>query len=206
MAIVSEQPRSLLTATTHTIKKGWTALDRGILSIPTPPSSQTSEAKRTSIQRKRKPPAATNSDGQSRLQEFGFLEKPIEQKPALEVEWSDEEELVFPIIDAKDQGARGDGDVKAVEEKMGPVPEPPWHPSLRPAGIREMQRRQREDARLEREVAEEMDDPPPFPCGSRSDTDTPSSLTTDPLSVSTSTKEWWDNLGQRRSSEFASSA
>jgi len=117
-------------------------------------------------------------------------------------------------LEEEDENAIKEPSRSAMEDKaLHSIPEAPYHPSLRPAGIRELQRRQWADEAAKDHQDKELrieEDSPPFSVHPRtSGTDTPSSLTTDAEGVgkglpeiSHSAQEWWDGIAQRRSSEF----
>jgi hypothetical protein len=95
------------------------------------------------------------------LAAFGFFGRKLGEscRPVFVKEWEDEEELDLPP-DAEDkleacgrrdarpsaENGRSEGDATGAAPlgNLRKVPEAPYHPSLRPAGIRELRRRERE--------------------------------------------------------------
>lgn len=192
---------------------GWRALDRGILSAPPPPAPPSSQ--NTSAKRMRPSTSSRRSEGegQTKLAAFGFFGETKRPKEAdFGKDWEEDEDLEFEPDDPLGTEELPRQSAAVVEKAgLGSSPNAPYHPSLRPAGIREMQRREREAPPTAGLIvdAEERKDSPPFPVPRRSSTDESSSLSTDaegiggPMGDMTeSVREWWDTIGQRRSSEF----
>ncbi|KAK8864590.1 hypothetical protein IAR55_001840 [Kwoniella newhampshirensis] len=122
----------------------WEHLNRGILSQHTPiaarpctiPTSQKMKGKGN----KRKPSSAGGSDvgNQTKLAAFGFFGdkgKGRGKQVGFEREWKDEEDHHF------DEDGPVEGRKSVNVDGLGQVPEPPLHPDLQPAGIRELRRR-----------------------------------------------------------------
>lgn len=168
------------------------------------PNNATPRAKRASP-----PPSSTAT--QSRLAAFGFFaDRPRPAKPVrgFDEDWDDEEDLAFEFDEDEPsvEDQHGDGEREQVT-MLGPVPEPPPHPSLRPAGLRELERRRRQAAAVNGPPSSSSS-PAPYPPSSSSQpggqaTGEPSSLTTSSEEVG-SAAVWWAGLGDRRSSEFGS--
>lgn len=167
-----------------------------------------------------------SGEKQPKLASFGFFsDKPPKPVRGFEQDWDQEEDLALEDEDEDEEGQRQMGvgrPVRQGEEKMGGVPEAPPHPDLRPAGLRELRRRQEEQERLLAESRSsrggarrdedgdgEMEEPL-FPEASTSSqpgisTDDQSSLTTDDdLGMNGSVVAWYEGLEDRRSSEFGS--
>ncbi|KAL7421939.1 hypothetical protein Q5752_003711 [Cryptotrichosporon argae] len=90
--------------------------------------------------------------GQRQLEAFGYAKKPERKVPAFDGDFEDEDdldELVFVNVDADDehtdvlQPSESDGQAEQ-PRRLGRVPSPPPHPSLRPMGVREAARREAE--------------------------------------------------------------
>jgi len=134
-----------------------------------------------------------------------------------------EDDLPFdddPAPDAEEWDGRGQ---KSEDGRLQAVPLPPPHPSLRPAGLRELKRleatRSTRPLVLNNDNEHEHDNEPEElfpdiqPSSSSSHTPTrhggsstsASSVTTESeLGMNSSAVAWWDGLEDRRSSEFGS--
>ena len=142
-------------------RSGWRALEEGILSIPIPaaPSPPISIPRANSKRKTRKSEgdtgtAATPAGARQELAAFGFF--PREDKGpkvfrGFDRDWQDEEDLDMEDDEAAIHGEDGEQDVGVFAtrqvEGLGRVPDPPFHPALRPAGIREFNRQQQQDDR-----------------------------------------------------------
>ncbi|ORY32925.1 hypothetical protein BCR39DRAFT_522397 [Naematelia encephala] len=194
---------------------GWKALEHGILSV-LPPSQNIASPSRKRLRMSQG--SQVKSQGQqSKLAAFGFfedkngkrkcIEKPL---PGFEKAWSDEEEMEVDFEMSSDPAQQADTDAKmscnlpqadiemssdspkadldTTKVRLGPVPEAPYHPSLRPAGIRELKRR---------EASKPSVRPP--------STDPSSSSLTENLGseavLGSSDREWWDHVGNRGTSD-----
>nr|XP_031863453.1 uncharacterized protein CI109_001329 [Kwoniella shandongensis]KAA5530525.1 hypothetical protein CI109_001329 [Kwoniella shandongensis] len=124
----------------------WDHLNRGILSQHTPTAARsavaTSSQKGTASGKKRKATSSGRSStgSQTKLAAFGFFGdkgKGKAREAEFGREWDEEEDHDFdedePVEKKQDRGDLG--------QALARVPEPPLHPDLRPAGIREMKRR-----------------------------------------------------------------
>ncbi|WWC89129.1 uncharacterized protein L201_004047 [Kwoniella dendrophila CBS 6074] len=240
-------------------KSKWDHLQRGILSTHTPTSSTSSGAVKGKEGRhtpptsqkgsKRKARSSSDQNEQSKLASFGFFnDKPNKKlKRDFENKWEDEDDLQIPEDEDGDRDERNCILSNRITQdnqgnkKLGKVPNAPYHPSLRPAGIRELERRTRLDDKsvseegmkksnfktpplnrkslalpkingdnaAEEVEVEEEESPSLFDNNNNynSKNDSHSSSSQSDLSSSTfqtpgSTKEWWDKLGDRRTSEF----
>lgn len=178
--------------------------------------------------KKRKIPSATTGT-QSKLAAFGFFgEKSKKPIKGFEEDWEMEDDLPFDDDLAPDaDDVHQEWDERRQCEKDGrlqAVPLPPPHPSLRPAGIRELKRPEatrsarplvlNHDNLYEHENDNELEAlfPDVQPSSSSSHTPTrhggsssASSVTTESeLGMNSSAVAWWDELEDRRSSEFGS--
>ncbi|WVW84135.1 hypothetical protein I302_106164 [Kwoniella bestiolae CBS 10118] len=214
-------------------KAKWDHLQRGILAttpVPnananasTPSQVRKSTPKDSQKNKKRKSNSTTDRNEQSKLASFGFFNDKSNRKLNREFEkrWEDEEDLDLDIPDDEvdssphdQEGKAKRGDNESKGKKLGKVPEAPYHPSLRPAGIREMERRER--ARIEpqspstpkrKDILSSPDrgderEAPLFDVHHSSSL-TGSSLTSSSMGKTPgSTRDWWDGLGKRRGSEF----
>lgn len=210
----------------------WKGLASGILSVPigdtstpkvpTPPKASGSKKRKSDSQ----------SPGQTKLAAFGFFPEPpiLQSRPshvAFAKDWDAEEDLDL----AEDQDApllssspsiRG---ATVTRKSLGKVPEAPHHPGLRPAGVVELRRRQNRSKPSTpssplTDVPRSSPTPAPFPLdkkatltghtSSSSGQDDTSSLTSeDPLfpenrDEADRAREWFEGIGNRRSSEFGS--
>ena len=174
----------------------------------------------SSSSKKRK---ASTSGTQSKLAAFGFFgEKSKKPIKGFEEDWEMEDDLHFdndPAPDAEECDGRGQ---KSEDGRLQAVPLPPPHPSLRPAGLRELKRleatRSTRPSVSNNDNEHEYDNEPeelfPEVQHSSSSTHTPtrhggssstSSVTTESeLGMNSSAVAWWDGLEDRRSSEFDS--
>jgi len=196
----------------------WRALDNGILSaLPLqttqPAQAVTSEAVPYTRTRKRISGNTPEADPheQTKLVEFGFFGE--RKRPVLadfERDWEEKEDLRIEqdehIYAALDIPAKR-SDSTEQSKVLGPVPEAPYHPMLRSAGIREMRRRELAKARLASQLEKEKAD------GSdktrwTSSVEMSSSFSTDAeglnegVGMRESARQWWEEINQRRSSEF----
>jgi len=182
----------------------------------------------SSSSKKRKTSSATTGT-QSKLAAFGFFgEKSKKPIKGFEEDWEKEDDLPFDddlALDAGDHmqewNERRQGNL---DEGLQPVPLPPPHPSLRPAGLRELKRLEatrstrplvlNHNDEHEHENDNELEAlfPDVQPSSSSSHTPTrhggcssASSVTTESeLDMNSSAVAWWDELEDRRSSEFGS--
>jgi len=176
----------------------------------------------SSSYKKRKTPSAPTAT-QSKLAAFGFFgEKSKKPIKGFEEDWEMEDDLPFdddPAPDAEERDGRGQ---KSEDGRLQAVPLPPPHPSLRPAGLRELKRleatRSTRPLVLNNDNEHEHDNEPEElfpdiqPSSSSSHTPTrhggsssTSSVTTESeLGMNSSAVAWWDGLEDRRSSEFDS--
>ena len=207
-------------------EKGWRALERGILSSAPHPAAplttQPVESARSASKRRKISTARGGS--QPKLAAFGFFgDRPRKTRPMeFERDWEAEEDLEFGLDEdvESSHGADRSSDPRADQSKslmrpLRPVPDAPYHPSLRPAGVRELARREAALA-AENSVhpgAEDQDEEELFPrTMPRSSSTDPSSLTTDEGGGGDDHKgdegarAWWDRIAQRRSSEFGSAS
>ncbi len=97
--------------------------------------------------RKRKRKDVRDSQSQSQLAAFGFFprqKKKNAKRPDFERDWDDEVDLQFDAEEAKDDLLpEGRASQRALDgnSALASVPEAPAHPSLRAAGIRELEKR-----------------------------------------------------------------
>lgn len=235
----SELPQPPRHTAVRRTRSAWPTFDFGDLPSKSPSGSSTPTPTFISASTsKRKSPAMQghpSAEKQTKLAAFGFFgDKPSRVTRDFERDWDEEEDLAIDVeegivlepLGGRVQSLQGPGE-KA--KKLGSVPEAPYHPSLRPAGIREMQRRERE--REDGEKRERSPEPgdqgetrkagggdsdsdlPVFPASSSpmlhvssTDAEDPeqSSPTSESDEMNASTKEWWEGLRDRRSSEFGS--
>jgi hypothetical protein len=175
---------------------------------------------------------------QSKLAAFGFFgDKRMKPVRGFDQEWEQEDDMPFE----QEQEQEGDGAQKmgAKDSKarrnchLQKVPPPPPHPELRPAGLRELKKRQARDRDREpndehdheQPLFPDIDDgrgdlnnalPPSSSPGASASTDDQhqsSSFTTSTedelgqgksMDMNSSAVAWWDGLEDRRSSEFGS--
>ncbi|WVR06872.1 hypothetical protein IAU60_003908 [Kwoniella sp. DSM 27419] len=216
----------------------WDALSRGILA-PTPKRESVPAGSvlspSSAPERKRKSPASVIGQAeQSKLASFGFFGDRSRRRKSsrdLEKEWEEEENHHFEEDELPRRSVLTGTQAitaEATPRKLGKVPAAPYHPSLRPAGVRELERRAknaagrddyrrseskegqqsltrgRKDAAYERgDLMDERDDAegPLFPASS-STGPTSSSQSGSGARTPGSTKDWWEGLEQRRGSEF----
>jgi len=195
----------------------------------TPTQAARSRADRSpsSSSKKRKVQAVTTGT-QSKLAAFGFFgEKSKKPIKGFEEDWEMEDDLPFDddlAPDANDDNQEWDARrQEETDRRLQAVPLPPPHPSLRPAGLRELKRLEatRSTRPLvlnhdnEHEYDTEIEElfPEVQPSSSSSHTPTrhggsstsASSVTTESeLGMNSSAVAWWDGLEDRRSSEFGS--
>ncbi|WWC61986.1 uncharacterized protein I303_104573 [Kwoniella dejecticola CBS 10117] len=213
------------------IKGKWDHLQRGILATPASTSTSTSPANlgtrtpgsKPSSQRKGKGRSRATDEGeQVKLAAYGFFNDraPKRLKRDFENRWEDEADIDVPedkYSEREQAAASENGREKEKQgKKMGKVPEAPYHPSLRPAGIRELERRRKEQVEgMKRKAlipSSDDDEPPLFGIDTEGNhyqnhnqslsTSNTSSSQTSSSKTPGSTKDWWDNLCQRRASEF----
>jgi hypothetical protein len=164
---------------------------------------------------------------QSKLASFGFFgEKSKKPIRGFEEDWEMEDDLPFdddPAPDADGNMQEWDERRKSEDRKLQAVPLPPPHPSLRPAGLRELKRLEatrstrplvlNDDNELELDNEPEELFPEVQPSSSSShtparhggsSTSTSSVTTESELDMNSSAVAWWDGLEDRRSSEFGS--
>ena len=191
-------------------------------------SDDGSPNKRSAKKRKSSPLTAKLGTGtQSKLAAFGFFgEKPKKEVRGFEEDWEMEDDLPFEVdMEDRPHMDRKHGD----ERGFKAVPPPPPHPALRPAGLKELKRREEALAasrpRFERlnyndnENDENDNDieqlfpdvqlsssQTPAHVGSSTSASASSSFTTDDelTGMGASAAAWWDGLEDRRSSEFGS--
>jgi hypothetical protein len=214
-------PKPAVVRQSRSSGSGWPAFG---FDETTPTQAARSRADRSpsSSAKKRKIPSAT-SGTQSKLAAFGFfgekLKKPIK---GFEEDWEMEDDLPFdddPAPEADEWDERGQ---KSEDRRLQAVPLPLPHPSLRPAGLRELKRleatRSTRPLVLNHDNEHEHDNEPeelfPEVQPSSSSSHTPtrhggsssaSSVTTESeLGMNSSAVAWWDGLEDRRSSEFGS--
>jgi hypothetical protein len=242
----------------------WRALESGILSVPVnqaTPASSTSESQR----KKRKSEAPQDGGAQTKLAAFGFFATPTQGRVTrsaaknFEKEWEEEENLDFDQVgeygedvqDIKEESAAGGSKIGPLSgrkhttprtrtnQRLGKVPDAPYHPSLRPAGIAELKKREKAQAspssssrttdnsarhspstraspNAKVAYPAEMEDAS-VPRLRRQDKPQPSSSDLTSLSSSSegelfpgfsgkggTAEEWFERIGDRRSSEFGS--
>ncbi|WWD03376.1 hypothetical protein V865_001428 [Kwoniella europaea PYCC6329] len=200
----------------------WDHLHRGILAAGT---SQTPNASQKQNKKRKSRSTTDEKEQQSKLASFGFFnDRPKKRMNRdFEKKWEDEEDLDIDIpeddqvIEAAQEEEKGEG------KKLDKVPLPPLHPSLRPAGIKELRRRQRETSRSKSRdppdqgitpnrknttttaaaaITLSSPEPPLFDVRTSSLTSGTGSSQTSWSKTPGSTREWWDKLGNRRTSEF----
>jgi hypothetical protein len=96
--------------------------------------------------------------------------------------------------------------IKGKKKGLGRVPDPPYHPSLRPAGIRELQRREAaaaEQAQAARKAASTRPARGSSPVIATSSDDVSSSLHSDDIgpAMEEDTRGWWDGIEGRKSGD-----
>jgi hypothetical protein len=190
---------------------------------PTQAARSRADKSPSSSSKKRKTTSATTGT-QSKLAAFGFFgEKAKKPIRGFEEDWEMEDDLPFDddlAPDAEESEERGQ---RNEDTRLQAVPLPPPHPSLRPAGLRELKRleatRSTRPLVLNNDNEHEHDNEPeelfPEVQPSSSSSHTPtrhggsstsaSSVTTESeLGMNSSAVAWWDGLEDRRSSEFGS--
>jgi hypothetical protein len=179
--------------------------------------------------RKSSPTTAKPAGTQSKLAAFGFFgEKPKKAIRGFEEDWEMEDDLPFEMDLDHDHEPESRQEDDRRESGMRAVPPPPPHPALRPAGLKELKKRE-EALAASRPRFERLDDKDDdndndndieqlFPDVQASSSQTPahvgsstsasasSSFTTDDelTGIGSSAAAWWDGLEDRRSSEFGS--
>lgn len=142
----------------------------------------------------------------------GSLQETFEKK------WDDEADLEFEaepdpspsVSERRTSQRKGKG-----TSQMAHVPDAPYHPDLRPAGIAELQKRERRKKELEEECGREEKDedeanlPPLSRSGGEISSDPLTDLSSsDPLfpedSGAQGAQAWFERIDDRRSSEFGS--
>jgi hypothetical protein len=190
---------------------------------PTQAARSRADKSPSSSSKKRKT-TSTTTGTQSKLAAFGFFgEKSKKPIKGFEEDWEMEDDLTFDddlAPDAEESEERGQ---RNEDTRLQAVPLPPPHPSLRPAGLRELKRleatRSTRPLVLNHDNEHEHDNEPeelfPEVQPSSSSSHTPtrhggsstsaSSVTTESeLGMNSSAVAWWDGLEDRRSSEFGS--
>ena len=199
----------------------WSNLQNGILSVPIPaPNTKSTDKDRTAKRKKTTTKSQVERGSQqSRLVAFGFFpdqrrESKAENGP-FEGRLEDETDLEFGQPEQARENAIDEHDDKADDGDgkmggLGCIPQAPYHPDLRPAGIAELKRRERQDESIHRGIAgskaengSEAEAQPPLSTPSVS-SDSNSSLSAAYPNVGQSAEEWLLGLGERRSSEFGS--
>jgi hypothetical protein len=168
------------------------------------------------------------SGTQSKLAAFGFFgEKPKRAVRGFEDDWEQEDDLAFdhehdnevnmgsPVQEEEEERRKQFGGLQA-------VPLPPPHPELRPAGLRELKRLEAfrstrpsfhtndHEPEPDNEIEELFPEIQPSSSspgrhgGSSTSASTSSVTTEDELNMNSSAVAWWDELEDRRSSEFGS--
>jgi len=227
----STTPRPLR-ATPHAKRAAerWGKLHEGILSVPVdhtptrldPPSSSTRAKKRKS---------GGADESQLKLAAFGYFPSGRSSRSRTEPSrnfdkaWSDEEDLKLELEeadgDAPDRHPSPDG--SGSSKRLRHVPDAPYHPGLRPAGVAELERRRESQPRSTSRSSAPTHDPLIADDGGNtankngSDAAAPSSSSMELSSSSQSEelfpgfsgrdddpREWLDQIGHRRSSEFLS--
>lgn len=127
--------------------RGWPSTDFGLHQSssppPPPPPADTSPTGSGSItpRVKRKARESPSGEKQSKLASFGFFsDNPPKAVRGFDQEWDQEEDFELEV-DEHEEEATGRPRL-ADGSRMGRVPEPPPHPDLRAAGLRELKRRQ----------------------------------------------------------------
>ncbi|WWC94606.1 hypothetical protein V866_001453 [Kwoniella sp. B9012] len=200
----------------------WDHLHHGILAAST---SQTPNASQKQNKKRKSRSTTDEKEQQSKLASFGFFnDKPNKRmNREFEKKWKDEEDLDIDIPEDDQVIEAGQEEGKGKGKKLDKVPLPPLHPSLRPAGIKELQRRQRENSKSEfrglpdsgvtpnrknttttaaTAITLSSPEPPLFDVRTSSLTSGTGSSQTSWSKTPGSTREWWDKLGNRRTSEF----
>jgi len=193
---------------------------------PTGPRKMDITPSATASGSKRKSAVGAGSGSQAKLAAFGFFgDKRAKKVRGFDEAWDQEDDIPFEFDydhGAEDTSGRGE-----VTTRLGPdeshlqrVPLPPPHPDLRPAGLRELRKRERERDHLDVEDEQPLfpdndndndnDLNPPLssssPGASTTDDQSSSFTTTTDGGVGSSAAAWWDGLEDRRSSEFGSLA
>lgn len=211
---------------------GWPAFGFDEITPTQAPRSRNEESP-SSSSKKRKTTSATTGT-QSKLAAFGFFgEKPKKVIRGFEEDWEMEDDLSFdrePAPDAEidDQHEQDQDQERDKGRRLQAVPAPPPHPSLRPAGLRELKRLEATPSTRppfvldhDHKNAHDYDNEPEQlfpeiqPSSSSSNTPTrhggsstsasASSITTESeLGMNSSAVAWWEGLEDRRSSEFES--
>ncbi|WVQ67260.1 uncharacterized protein L199_005455 [Kwoniella botswanensis] len=201
----------------------WDHLNRGILAAGT---SQPPKASQKQNKKRKSRSTADEKEQQSKLASFGFFnDRPNKRMNRdFEKKWEDEEDLDIDIPEDDQVIEAGQEEEKGKGKKLDKVPSPPLHPSLRPAGIRELQRREGEKSRsgfrgspdqgitpnrknttttaAAAAITLSSPEPPLFDVRTSSLTSGTGSSQTSWSKTPGSTREWWDKLGNRRTSEF----
>jgi len=211
---------------------GWPAFGFDEITPTQAPRSR-HEKSPSSSAKKRKTTLVTTGT-QSKLAAFGFFgEKPKKVIRGFEEDWEMEDDLTFdlePAPDADDDDQYEQEQERNKDRRLQAVPAPPPHPSLRPAGLRELKRLEStrstrppfvldHDHEHEHDYDNEPEQLFPEIQTSSSSSHTPtrhggsstsasasaSSITTESeLGMNSSAVAWWDGLEDRRSSEFES--
>ncbi|WWC69999.1 uncharacterized protein I206_103943 [Kwoniella pini CBS 10737] len=203
-------------------KSKWNHLQRGILaSAPSTSLPRDTHSPKIKTSQKKGKSRATDEREQSQLAAFGFFgdRRSKKLKRDFAKKWEDEEDVDVPEDEYALQGETSqDAEVLSAKEgrEMSRVPEAPYHPALRPAGVREMERRKERERHKAQDVmnisgmkrkaspAPELEEPPLFDSGMDSSLNISHTSSSQTSSSRTpgSTKDWWDRLGDRRASEF----
>lgn len=141
----------------------WKTLESGILSVPVAPKTPAS-ALVSSQRKRRKTDATQDAAAQTKLAAFGFFHTPTQggrttrsAAKAFEKKWEDEEDLDLDEEDMEDGDGNGEAHGRTgvssvrqsgtprtrTSQRLGKVPDAPYHPSLRPAGIAELKKREK---------------------------------------------------------------
>ena len=157
-------PRSIASSEAKADNR-WKGLQTGILSVPVTPGTP---ALSQSQRKKRKSDAAHDGAAQTKLAAFGFFQTPTQTEratrsaaAAFERRWEDEEDLDIDCDKGDDKVHQKNAETTSEShqhagaplashsQKLGNVPRAPYHPSLRPAGIAELKKRERLQAASE---------------------------------------------------------
>ncbi|KAK6909690.1 hypothetical protein I203_103711 [Kwoniella mangroviensis CBS 8507] len=219
---IREDPQSDAMKPKPASSSKWDHLHRGILAAGT---SQTPNASQKQNKKRKSRSTTDEKAQQSKLASFGFFNDRPNKRMIRDFErkWEDEEDLDIDIPEDDQVIEAGHEEEKGKGKKLDKVPLPPLHPSLRPAGIKELQRRERDRSRSESRglldpgitpnrknttttaaaaMTLSSPEPPLFDMRTSSLTSGTGSSQTSWSKTPGSTREWWDKLGNRRTSEF----
>ena len=259
-AIKSRSPADVVTPRARGDER-WKTLETGILAVPVNPAAPTLALSSSASQRRKRKSEATDGAAQTKLAAFGFFQTPTQGRTTrsaaktFEKKWEDEEDLNFDqngdMEDAKNEdeervykcsqagssaARNGTTPRPRTSQRLGRVPEAPYHPSLRPAGIAELKKREKSQASSPSAATARSTQPShpvrgtphkaatlggisdaPIPKLSTRDEPQPSSSDLTSLSSSSdeelfpgvsgkggTAEEWFERIGDRRSSEFGS--